>query len=122
MKNLSKILLVLGFIFILTTPVLAIHDPLGVNIIDKESDLALSNQDPRIVTVMIINIVLSFLGLIALVVVLFGGFKWMTSGGNQEQVGQAKKMLIAGLIGLVIVLLSWGIATFVIDQVVKITK
>ncbi len=124
MKNLSKILLVLSFLFILTTPALARHDPLqeGINIIDKSRRLALSNQDPRVVAVMIINIVLSFLGLIALVVVLFGGFKWMTSGGNQEQIGQAKKMLIAGLIGLVIVLLSWGITTFVINQVAEITK
>ncbi len=117
-KNLSKILLIFTFLFILTTPVLA-QDILGINIIDRE--VVLSNDDPRTVSVKIINIVLSFLGLIALVVVLFGGFKWMTSGGNQEQVGQAKKILIAGLIGLVIILLSWGITNYVITQVTDIT-
>ncbi len=117
-KNLFKILIIFSFLFILTTPVLA-QDILGIGIIDQE--VALSNDDPRTVTVMIINIVLSFLGLIALVVVLFGGFKWMTSGGNQEQVGQAKKLLTAGLIGLVIILLSWGITNFIIIQIASIT-
>jgi len=64
----------------------------------------------------IIQYVLAFLGVVAVVVILIGGFMWMTAGGNEEKVGKAKKTLIQGLIGLVIILLAYAIAAFVIAQ------
>jgi hypothetical protein len=64
----------------------------------------------------VINIVLGFLGIIAVVIIIYAGFKWMTASGNDEQVGSAKKMIIEAVIGLVIVLMSWAIASFAIDQ------
>ena len=64
----------------------------------------------------IINIILGFLGVIAVVIVLAGGFKWMTAGGNEDKVGEARKMIIQGVIGLVIIFAAWGIASFVITQ------
>lgn len=63
-----------------------------------------------------IQYVLAFLGVVALVVIIIGGFMWMTAGGNEEKVGKAKKVLIQGLIGLVIILLAFAIASFVIAQ------
>ncbi len=116
----NKKILILSFLLLLffVSPVLS-KDYLGIDIVDKE--VVLSNEDPRTVTVKMINVVLSFLGLIALVVVLFGGFKWMTSGGNQENVATAKKILIAGLIGLVIIIISWGITAYIIAQVSEVT-
>ena len=63
-----------------------------------------------------IQYILAFLGVVAVVVILIGGFMWMTAGGNDEKVGKAKKILIQGLIGLVIVLLAFAIATFVIER------
>jgi len=65
----------------------------------------------------IISTILTLLGLIALVIVLLGGFKWMTSGGNEEKVGEAKKLLGAGVIGLIIVFAAWAIATFMIGNI-----
>lgn len=64
----------------------------------------------------IINIILGFLGVIAVVIVLAGGFKWMTAGGNEDKVGEARKMIVQGVIGLVIIFAAWGIASFVITQ------
>jgi len=63
-----------------------------------------------------IQYILAFLGVVAVVVILIGGFMWMTAGGNDEKVGKAKKILIQGLIGLVIILLAFAIATFVIER------
>lgn len=76
----------------------------------------LANADLIRIIFSAIQYVLAFLGVVAVVVIIIGGFMWMTAGGNEEKVGKAKKVLIQGLIGLVIVLLAFAIATFVINQ------
>jgi hypothetical protein len=74
-------------------------------------------NDPRKVAAQVIKIILGFLGILAVIIVLYAGFKWMTAGGNEEAVGEAKKMLTAGLIGLVIILSAYAIANFVIGSI-----
>ncbi len=69
----------------------------------------------------IIRAALGFLGVIAVVIILFGGFKWMTAGGNEEKTGEARKLIIAGIIGLAIILSAYAIATFVITRLVSAT-
>jgi hypothetical protein len=69
----------------------------------------------------VINIVLGFLGVIAVVIIIYAGFKWMTAGGNEDAVGESKKMIIQAIIGLVIIFLAWIIAGFVINQLATAT-
>lgn len=88
---------------------------------DFRDDIALGDRDPRTIAAQIINVLLGFLGIIAVVIILAGGFKWMTAGGNQDKVDEAKKLMSAGVIGLVIVLASYGIATFIINSLVTAT-
>lgn len=64
----------------------------------------------------IIRVVLSLLGIVALVIILAGGFKWMTAGGSDEKVKEAKKMIFQGIIGLAIVLSAFAISKFVIES------
>ncbi len=64
----------------------------------------------------IINVILGFLGVIAVIIVLLGGFKWMTSQGNTEKVDEAKKLIGAGVVGIVIVLAAFAIASFVLNE------
>ena len=80
----------------------------------EEGGLGAADSDTAIKG--IINTVLGFLGLIALVVILLGGFKWMTSGGNDEKVKKAKATLMAGITGLVIVLAAYVIVGFVVEK------
>mgnify|MGYP001577699783 CR=1 FL=1 len=70
----------------------------------------------------IINTALSFLGIVAVVIILLGGFKWMTAGGNDDKVKEAKKLIFSGIIGLVIILSAYAIARFVIDELVGVTS
>jgi len=70
----------------------------------------------------VINIILGFLGIIAVVLILFGGFMWMTAAGSEEKIGTAKKIMSAGVIGLVIVLAAFGIARFVISSMITATS
>lgn len=64
----------------------------------------------------VINVLLGFLGVVVLVGIIYGGFKMMTSGGNDEQSAAGKKIVGAGVVGLVIIVASLAIANFVIYQ------
>ncbi|MFA6215481.1 MAG: hypothetical protein WC768_02860 [Patescibacteria group bacterium] len=81
----------------------------------------LGTKDLREGIMSIINVLLGFLGIIAIVIVLYGGFVWLTSAGNEEKVGQAKKIITSGIIGLVIIFVSYAIASFVITQLMSAT-
>lgn len=83
--------------------------------------IVLGKKDPRTMITQIINVLLTLLGVVAVVIVLLGGFKWMTAGGNEDKVGEAKKILGAGVIGLVIILAAWGIAHFVLNTLMEAT-
>ncbi len=61
----------------------------------------------------IINFFLGLLGLIAVAFLIYAGVLMVTAGGNDEQVGQAKKVITYAVIGIVIILLSYTIVTFV---------
>ena len=78
-------------------------------------------QDLRVVIARTISAVLGFLGIIVIVVVIWGGFRWMTAGGNEEKVKSAKGILIAGTIGLAIIIMAYAIATFVAYTLADVT-
>jgi hypothetical protein len=65
---------------------------------------------------------LGLLGLIAVVLIIYGGFIWLTAGGNEDKVGQAKRIISAAVVGLIIVLLAWAIVTFVVSTASKVTS
>lgn len=71
-------------------------------------------MDVRLLVVKIIQIGLGFLATIFLVLTLYAGFKYMTSGGNEEKAREAIKLLTNAIIGLVIILLAWAITKFVL--------
>jgi len=119
MNKISKYLTSLAILAFLMLPVFAVpalaqFDP-GLNEVSNGLNNSLSSTDPRTVIGRIINVALGFLGVIAVGIILMGGFKWMTAGGNEEKTEEAKKLLGAGVIGLVIILSSWAIATYVIN-------
>ena len=71
-------------------------------------------QDVRTLVGKIINIALEFLGVIFLALIVFAGFQYMTSGGNEEQTKKAVALLKNAVIGLVIILAAWLITRFTI--------
>src|SRR5690554_2680154 len=52
----------------------------------------------------IIGAVLSFVGVIFMVLIVYGGLTWMTASGNEKQVEKAKNLIVQAVIGLVVVL------------------
>jgi len=96
-------------------------DTFGIKRVETGLDGAIGDK-PLIETITgIIQIGLSLLGIIAVVIILAGGFKWMTAGGNEDKVGEARKMIISGVIGLAIIMSAFAIASFVIDSLAEQT-
>lgn len=81
----------------------------------------LGSTDIKITIANLIRTGLSFLGVIAVCIVLYGGYVWMTAGGDAEKVERAKKILINAAVGLVIILMSWAITTFIITSILTAT-
>ncbi len=98
-----------------------VYGNFGLNNFADETNLG--TDIPLIETVArIINILLGFLGVLAVILVLLGGFKWMTAGGNEDKIAEAKKLMGAGLVGLVIILAAFAIASFVVNQLADATN
>lgn len=112
---LATILAVLLPTIVLAQPVLN----QGLDEFQNQTNLA--NSDLPTVIGNVVRIVLSFLGLVAVVIIIWGGFKWMTSGGNEETIAGAKKLMGAGVVGLFIVIISYAIATFVINSLITVS-
>lgn len=91
-------------------------DTFGIAPLNTELSGTLGNSDLRTTIARLINVALSLLGVIAVVIILAGGFKWMTAGGNDDKVQEARKMIFSGVIGLAIILSSWAIALFVLNR------
>ena len=65
----------------------------------------------------IIKTALSLLGVVFLVLMIYGGFLWMTDRGNEEQLKRAKNLISAAIIGLIIVVAAYAISYFVIEKI-----
>jgi hypothetical protein len=81
----------------------------------------LGTTDIRITIANIIRVFLGLLGILAVGLILYGGFVWMTAAGNEENIKKAKKILIGGVIGLLIVLSAFAIASWIISAILEAT-
>ncbi|MEK7202996.1 MAG: pilin, partial [Patescibacteria group bacterium] len=81
-----------------------------------------SDSNSLILTIAsIVQVSLSFLGIIFLVLLIWAGFNWMTAGGEEEKITKATDTIKSAVIGLIIVLASFAIASFVISKIVSST-
>jgi hypothetical protein len=92
------------------------------SISDIGTSIGLGTADLKEVVINIIQWVLGILALVAVVMIILGGVRWMTAGGNEEHVEGAKKIITAAVIGLIIVLLAWAIVIFVANTTANVTS
>ncbi len=55
----------------------------------------------------VITSILSFAGIVLFILLILGGFKYLTSGGNPESVATAQKTLTSAIIGIILIALSY---------------
>ena len=65
----------------------------------------------------LISFILSLVGVIFLVLMIYGGITWMTASGNDKQVEKAKGTISRAAIGLIIVILAYAITFFVVNRI-----
>lgn len=73
--------------------------------------------DLRNIVVNVVKYILSFTGIIAVSMILVGGFKFMVAGGNADTLSSAKNHLLSGIIGLVIIITSYTLVGTVVSTV-----
>ena len=130
-KILLKKVVVIAMALFVLTPVFAFSlpaiaadlDPWGSDQLKDniQETTGLGERDPRDIAASVIRVILGFLGIVAVIIILLGGFKWMTAGGNEDKVSEAKKLITAGIIGLVIIVAAFAIATFVLNSLISAT-
>ena len=69
----------------------------------------------------IVNMVLGFLGTIAVLLFLFAGFKWVTSQGDSGKIDEAKKLMGAAVVGIAIIFASYAVSQFIIAKLYENT-
>ncbi|MFA5954197.1 MAG: hypothetical protein WC817_01515 [Patescibacteria group bacterium] len=126
-KQLIKRLAATGVAIGMMAPLVAfaqgsdLNNSLDLNNIGNELGLS-QETNVKIVVARIIRVLLGFLGIVAVLIVLYGGFQWMTAAGNEERVSSARATLTAGLIGLVIILSAYAIASYIITTILDVTS
>ena len=110
--------LLLAAIFLLSNFAWAAEVETGL---DYAADTGLSVADPRVIIAKIIRIVIGFLGIVAVGLIMYAGWIWMTSEGNEEKIEQAKKILTNAVIGLIIILSAFAIVSFIINSLIGAT-
>ena len=118
----TTIFIFLSYLFVLQVSAAGISDAFGSKLetvandsgydpISSAGDVVLQERISSYIT-----LVLSFLGVIFLILTIYAGFLWMTAQGNESQVKKAKEIMTRAVIGFVIVASAYSISYFVISK------
>ncbi len=89
----------------------------GVNFDTNTTCTENAKADPKALLKKVVQWLIIIIGSISVIMIIYGGFKYITSGGDSNNVTAAKNTIMYALIGLVIVLFAQGIVSFVLKEV-----
>jgi len=78
-------------------------------------------DDPVSISIRVINLALSLLGLASMIMLLYAGVKWFLARDNEEEVTKAKDIIKGAIIGLCLTLGALGLAQLLFTQLVTVT-
>lgn len=98
---------------------LAAHAQLGQRALE-ETGVGPSGAGDQLPVIVgnIVRALITTLGLVFLVLLIYGGFLWMTARGDSDKAGKAKDALTRAIIGLIIIVSAYAITTFVVSRIV----
>lgn len=117
----ATILLVLSLLTVVVMPVYADNTASG-----GSTTVSLPNpikcNDAACLISQVIRYILGVIAIIATLMFVWGGVMMLTSAGNADRVKRAKETLAWAAIGIVIILLSWGIIRFVLAGLLNVSQ
>lgn len=81
------------------------------------AEAELGKKPPQVFIAEVIQITLSFIGTLFIALILYAGYLRFTAHGEEDKIEQSNKTITAGLIGLVIVFMAYGITKFVATRI-----
>jgi len=117
LKKIISVLFVSSFLLI--TP-LAVKAETKLQIIDNDStyeDGSYQLTDVQGMAVKFANIILQIVGVLTFAMFIYGGVLFLTSAGNANTVKTAKKIIVAAIVGLIIVFVSYTAVQFFIESI-----
>ncbi len=119
----AKVALAAGSVMAVALPLAAqAQDATPFSIESIGTKVGLKNTDLKQTVLNVIQLVLGLMTLIAVVLIIYAGFIWLTAAGNEENVEKAKKIISAAVVGLIIILLAWAIVIFVARTAANVTN
>lgn len=116
------LLLIIGF-FIIFNQTLAYSFDQATSFYGTTAEkTGLSQTDPGLLVATVIQQVLTLVGALLIILIVYGGVTWMTAGGNEERVGKAKKTIIYSVIGVVVIIGSWSITFFISSTIENVQQ
>jgi hypothetical protein len=133
MKFLNKKFLATLLVLAAIAPQLVLADNLisPLHLLDQKTTYDIQNQADRAGSAfgrtttgdtftqyiaIIINVFLGLLGTIFIILIVYGGFTWMTGGGNPEKISKAQTILKVAVIGLIIIVSAYAITYFIFSR------
>ena len=69
----------------------------------------------------VINAALGIIGVVFLILIIYGGLMWMLSEGDETKIGKARGLIFHSIIGLILVLSAYAITNFVVGTLITQT-
>lgn len=117
LKKIISVLFVSSFLLI--TP-LAVKAETKLQIIDNDStyeDGSYQLTDVQGMAVKFANIILQIVGVLTFAMFIYGGVLFLISAGSADTVKKAKKIIVAAIVGLIIVFVSYTAVQFFIESI-----
>ena len=125
----KKILLAFGLVFAFATPIVMTSNVLdnqahaegAADLIQKGAD-STGQKDSRSAGDLakdFVNIMLFAVGILAVIMIIWGGIRYVLSGGDSGAVSSAKKTILYAVVGLIVAILAYAIVNFVITTIAK---
>ena len=125
----KKILLAFGLILAFATPIVTTSNVLNsqayaegaADLIQKGAD-STGQKDSRSAGDLakdFVNIMLFAVGILAVIMLIWGGIRYVLSGGDSGAVSSAKKTILYAVVGLIVAILAYAIVNFVITTIAK---
>lgn len=122
MKKIYNIIFLFFLLFLATTPVYGTTSPSGLqgafgSALTDAAKKANYNTDSTLPSLLgnILFLALSLLGAIFIIMMVYGGYEWMTAGGNEQKVDKAGEIIRQAIIGLIVVVGAYAISYYILQ-------